>query len=47
MSAQQKLYLKSGFKPLRDAPGATGHSGCNRFYLLELRMASARREVRS
>ena len=36
MEPAQKLYVKSGFKPLRGALGATGHSGCNRFYLLEL-----------
>lgn len=36
MESAQKLYLKSGFKPLREALGATGHGSCNRFYLLEL-----------
>ena len=36
MDSAQKLYVKSGFKPLRGALGATGHSGCNRYYLLEL-----------
>ena len=36
MKSAQKLYIRSGFKQLRGALGATGHSGCNRFYLLEL-----------
>ena len=36
MDAAQALYAKAGFRRL-DAPlGATGHSGCNRHYLLEL-----------
>ena len=36
MDAAQKLYLKTGFKRLAAPLGATGHSGCNRHYLLEL-----------
>ena len=36
MESAQKFYLKSGFRQLQGALGATGHSGCNRFYLLEL-----------
>jgi putative acetyltransferase len=37
MAAAQRLYERSGFRRL-DAPmGATGHFGCNRFYLRELR----------
>ncbi len=36
MDAAQALYLKSGFARI-DAPlGATGHHGCNRFYLRDL-----------
>lgn len=36
MDAAVKLYERTGFKRL-DAPmGATGHFGCNRFYLLAL-----------
>lgn len=36
MDAAQKLYERTGFRRL-DAPmGATGHFGCNRFYLLDL-----------
>ncbi len=35
MVAAQKLYVKAGFRP--SAPqGATGHSSCDRHYLLEL-----------
>ena len=36
MEPAQKLYVKSGFRLLHEALGATGHSGCNRFYLLAL-----------
>jgi putative acetyltransferase len=36
MEAAQKLYLKSGFKALCGPLGSTGHSGCDRHYLLEL-----------
>ncbi len=36
MEAAQKLYLRSGFKPLCSALGATGHSACDRHFLLEL-----------
>lgn len=36
MDAAQKLYLKSGFKPLCGPLGNTGHFGCDRHYLLEL-----------
>lgn len=36
MDAAQSLYRRAGFRPL-DAPmGATGHHGCNRWYLLDL-----------
>lgn len=36
MEAAQSLYRQAGFRKL-DAPlGATGHSGCNQHYLLEL-----------
>ena len=36
MEIAQKLYLKTGFVRLAGPLGATGHSGCNRHYLLEL-----------
>lgn len=36
MDAAMRLYAKSGFKPLSGPLGATGHSRCNRHYLLEL-----------
>jgi putative acetyltransferase len=36
MDAAQRLYLRSGFKPLCGPLGATGHSACDRHYLLEL-----------
>lgn len=36
MDAAMRLYERSGFRRI-DAPlGATGHGGCNRFYLLDL-----------
>ena len=36
MDAAMRLYERSGFRRI-DAPmGATGHGGCNTFYLLEL-----------
>ena len=36
MDAAQRLYERSGF-PRIDCPmGATGHGGCNTFYLLDL-----------
>jgi putative acetyltransferase len=33
MDAAQRLYLKLGFKPLQAPLGATGHHGCNRWFL--------------
>ena len=36
MDAAMKLYTRMGFKPLCGPLGATGHSGCDRYYLLEL-----------
>jgi putative acetyltransferase len=36
MDAAQSLYLASGFRRIEHALGATGHHGCNRFYLREL-----------
>jgi putative acetyltransferase len=36
MDAAQKLYLANGFRRIDGAMGATGHHGCNRFYLREL-----------
>ena len=36
MDAAMKLYTKSGFKLLCGPLGQTGHSGCDRHYLLEL-----------
>lgn len=39
MDAAMRLYERSGFTRI-DAPlGATGHGGCNRFYLLDLASA--------
>lgn len=39
MNAAMRLYERSGFRRI-DAPlGATGHGGCNRFYLLDLASA--------
>jgi len=36
MDGARALYLKSGFRPIEGPLGATGHFGCNRFYLREL-----------
>jgi putative acetyltransferase len=36
MDAAQHLYQKLGFRPLPAQMGATGHFGCNRYYLLDL-----------
>lgn len=36
MDAAQALYLAHGFARIPGTLGATGHHGCNRFYLLEL-----------
>ena len=36
MDAAQKLYEKSGFERIPGPMGATGHFGCNRFYLRTL-----------
>ncbi|MGQ0385284.1 MAG: GNAT family N-acetyltransferase [Gammaproteobacteria bacterium] len=36
MEAAQALYVQHGFQRLPAPLGTTGHSGCNRHYLLEL-----------
>jgi len=36
MDAAQRLYERSGFQRIDGAMGATGHGGCNTFYLLAL-----------
>ena len=36
MDAAIRLYKRSGFTQIPAAMGATGHSGCDNFYLLEL-----------
>lgn len=36
MDAAQRLYERSGFARIAGPLGATGHFGCNRFYLREL-----------
>ena len=36
MDAAMRLYERSGFKPIEKPMGATGHGGCNTFYLMEL-----------
>lgn len=36
MDAAQRLYERSGFRRIGGPRGATGHGGCNTFYLLEL-----------
>lgn len=36
MDAAMRLYERSGFKRMPASMGATGHGGCNAFYLLAL-----------
>ncbi len=36
MDDAMRLYERSGFSRISDPMGATGHGGCNAFYLLEL-----------
>ena len=36
MDAAMKLYARSGFRRIDAPTGATGHGGCNTFYLLDL-----------
>ena len=36
MDAAMRLYERSGFRRIHTAMGATGHGGCNTFYLREL-----------
>lgn len=36
MEAAQALYARFGFTPLCAPMGATGHHGCNRFFILDL-----------
>ncbi|MEO8161070.1 MAG: GNAT family N-acetyltransferase [Arenimonas sp.] len=36
MDAAMRLYERSGFRRLPGPMGATGHGGCNAFYLLDL-----------
>ncbi len=36
MDAAMRLYERSGFHRIDGPMGATGHGGCNRFYLLDL-----------
>lgn len=36
MDAAMRLYERHGFEPLAAPLGATGHGGCNRFYLRRL-----------
>lgn len=36
MDAAQALYIGHGFRPIAHPLGATGHHGCNRWFLLDL-----------
>jgi len=36
MDAAMRLYERSGFRRIEGPMGATGHGGCNAFYLLDL-----------
>jgi putative acetyltransferase len=36
MSAARHLYERTGFRPLSQALGATGHAACDRWFALEL-----------
>jgi putative acetyltransferase len=39
MDAAMRLYERSGFRRIEGPMGATGHGGCNTFYLLDLATA--------
>jgi putative acetyltransferase len=36
MDAAMRLYERTGFRKLAGSMGATGHGGCNTFYLMDL-----------
>jgi putative acetyltransferase len=36
MDAAQRLYARAGFRRIDGAMGATGHFGCDRYFLLDL-----------
>ena len=36
MDAAMRLYERSGFRQIRFPLGATGHGGCDRYYILDL-----------
>ena len=36
MDAAMRLYERTGFRPIDQPMGATGHGGCNTFYLRDL-----------
>lgn len=36
MEAAQRLYRRTGFKPIDARMGGTGHFGCDRYYILDL-----------
>jgi putative acetyltransferase len=40
MDGAMRLYAKMGFQPICSSMGATGHGGCDRFYVLDLRSLS-------
>jgi putative acetyltransferase len=40
MDGAMRLYAKMGFQPMCSSMGATGHGGCDRFYVLDLRSIS-------
>ena len=40
MSQARALYERNGFRRLERSMGATGHFGCNSFYLRDLRTSS-------
>jgi putative acetyltransferase len=44
MDAAMKLYAKVGFQPLCAPMGATGHTGCDRWYAMELLAPSRKYE---
>lgn len=37
MDSAMRLYAKMGFHPICSSMGSTGHGGCDRFYVLDLR----------
>ena len=47
MHDAQRLYVKKGFQRVEGPMGATGHFGCNRFYLKPLASQDGARAIKA